>query len=76
MNGQDQDWLTFNEYPKHRIRIWGNAHGYYGEPGGWIYHESSDKPICHGWDKIYKANSRRIWVWWAERLSKGKENTK
>lgn len=47
----------------YRAKMWGIRHGFYGMPGGWIYHKdiiptktdrhgpfgSSSKPICHGW---------------------------
>lgn len=64
---------NYHNYPKHRIRIWGNAHGYFGEAGGWIYHQSSDTPICQGWDKIYNANWQSIHVWWENRLANRKK---
>lgn len=62
-----------------KARKWGQAHGYYGMTGGWIYREGKDipirgprhgvlsrtghKPVCQGWAKLYDRKAATIESW-------------
>jgi hypothetical protein len=46
-----------------KAKEWGNARGYIGLCGGWIYLEKGQKPVCHGWKKFYELHQEEIDAW-------------
>ncbi len=46
-----------------KVKEWGEDHGYFGRGGGWIYHEISQNPVCHGWQKLYQLHRDEIDAW-------------
>ena len=47
-----------------RAKAWGKAHGYYWMPGGWVYREGKERPVCQGWYQLYQRIGREIDRWY------------
>lgn len=51
--------------------VWGKAHGYRGELGGWIWKDGrTAAPVCQGWTTLADRCGRTIREWY---LAEGRE---
>lgn len=50
--------LTYHQKIR-RARSWGNARGYEGRAGGWIYN-SAGRPVVQGWAAFYRRHASQI----------------
>lgn len=46
--------------PEYKAKKWGNAHGYEGREGGWIYSKRTGKPVVQGWWRFYQRYQSQI----------------
>jgi hypothetical protein len=64
-------WMTYygrRDWETGLAKYWGEAHGYVGAQGGWVY-TSTGKPVIQGWYGFFQMRKGAMLDWLTEKLT-------